>query len=506
MNVLRKTVLRYLCLSTVCFVWTAVYPTNVEAMCKPGAVLKPGDQVFNLEFEGNRRSYTIHIPPKYDGRTPMAVVFDLHGSSGTSAGQLAASGFRQVADKYNFIVVAPQGYMNFWNGDIAFGTAYEQKINDIGFLKAVVAHVAGIANINRGKVYSTGLSNGGAMSNTLGCQAADTFAGIAPVADPLDIGLPTCKPSQPLAVLGFHGYDDDPVPYNGGRGSGPMLPTPFPSIPDTLKAWAKIMQCTGEPELIPIQGMSKCEIYRDCGADAQVGYCSLSGGHNLYSQSVLDIADYAWKFLEQFSMPLPDADGDRINDVDDNCAQIANPDQADADGDCIGDACECATAADCDNHMFCDGSEVCKDGRCERGAAPCDPAHTCEERSQQCVSAATMSPAGGAGATAPPAAATAGQSGSTHVGGAGAEAAPPRADTNAQPMATETETQSVARNTATTSAPSQAVSEHNVSTPAQPGCSCRALGLERNNGSSWLLSLLGIGGFLIRRSRRRSSL
>ena len=119
MNVPRKMDLRYLSLSAVCFVWTAVYPTHVEAMCKPGAVLKPGDQVVNLEFEGNSRSYTIHIPPKYDGRTPMAVVFDLHGSSGTSSGQLTASGFRQVADKYNFIVVAPQGYMNFWNGDIA---------------------------------------------------------------------------------------------------------------------------------------------------------------------------------------------------------------------------------------------------------------------------------------------------------------------------------------------------------------------------------------------------
>jgi polyhydroxybutyrate depolymerase len=99
--------------------------------CKPGAALPPGDQVIELDFEGMKRTFLLHLPPEYDGRAPLPLVFDLHGTSGTSSGQLAASGFKQVADQYNFIVVAPQGYMNFWNGDIAFGTAFEQKINDV---------------------------------------------------------------------------------------------------------------------------------------------------------------------------------------------------------------------------------------------------------------------------------------------------------------------------------------------------------------------------------------
>ena len=36
---------------------------------------------------------------------------------------------------------------------------------------------------------------------------------------------------------------------------------------------------------------------------------------------------------------LPDADGDLIQDADDNCPDISNPDQTDSDGDGIGDAC-----------------------------------------------------------------------------------------------------------------------------------------------------------------------
>jgi polyhydroxybutyrate depolymerase len=480
---------------------------KLEAKCKPGDVLAPGDRVINLEFEGKNRSFTIHIPPKYDGRTPLPVVFDLHGSSGTAAGQLSTSGFKQVADKYNFIVVAAQGYMNFWNGDIEFGTAYEQMINDVGFLRAVVDHLAGIANINRGKVYSTGLSNGGAMSNTLGCQATDTFAGIAPVADPLDVGLATCKPVQPISVLGFHGYDDAPVPYEGGRGSGPMLPTPFPSIPDTLKAWAKIMACTGEPELISFQGMNKCEIYRECGGDAQVGYCSIEGGHNLYSQTGLDIADYAWKFFDQFSMPLPDADGDHIGDEDDNCVQIANPDQADADGDCIGDVCECETSKDCDNGKFCDGSEMCKDGVCERGSAACESAQTCDESSQKCVSAPAASGIAGAAGSAGQGA-TAGQGGSA-TGTAGMQTA--GIQTSSAPVAggavatgtTASVTQAAASTAAGASGQDSAV-EQSPSSDTKSGCSCSALaGTDRSR--AWpSVFLLPIALLLSRRLTRRS--
>lgn len=384
----------------LCLAWIAITPSMLHAKCKMGQMLTPGDHNYNLEFGGKTRTFILHVPPKYDGKTPTPLVFDLHGFSSSGMGQLGVSGFRAVADMNNFLVVAPDGYMNSWNGDIAFGAAYDAKLDDVGLMKAIVQYIAGIANINRGKVYSTGLSNGAAMSNTLGCQAADTFAAVAPVADPLDIGIPTCKPAQPISVIGFHGYQDMYVPYEGGAGTGPMLPSPFPSIPDTLKAWGMIMGCSGMPEVMSISGDNKCEIYRMCGNGAEVGYCSLAGGHVLYQQNVLNIADYAWKFFDKHALPLPDADGDKINDEDDNCPRFANPDQADANGNCVGDACECMTAPDCDDGKYCNGAETCTNGTCAQGTAPCEAA-MCDEGQQKCAAGASKPDTSAAGSGAP---------------------------------------------------------------------------------------------------------
>ena len=36
----------------------------------------------------------------------------------------------------------------------------------------------------------------------------------------------------------------------------------------------------------------------------------------------------------------PDADGDEVSDLQDNCPRVPNPRQQDADGDGVGDACQ----------------------------------------------------------------------------------------------------------------------------------------------------------------------
>lgn len=490
-------------------------PNHCEAKCKAGMALSPGDHMYNLEFGGRNRVYVLHVPPGYDGKRAVPLVFDLHGFSSTGPQQLGISGFEQVADKNGFLVVAPTGYMNSWNGDIAFGSAFMAKLDDVGLMKAIRDQISEMANIDHSRVFSTGLSNGAAMSNTLGCKGADTFAGVAPVADPLDIGRDTCMPANPISVLGFHGYTDEYVPYEGGPGGGPMLPEPFPSIPDTLKAWAKIMGCTGMPEVETIEGKNKCEIYRECGGEAEVGYCSLEGGHVLYQQSHLNIAEYAWKFFSNHALPLPDADGDKVPDEDDNCASIANPDQADADGDCIGDACECATAADCDDGKFCNGTEACTNGVCAAGMAACAADQACDEASRQCGAAgAPAQPSAGASgsAGAPPAAA--GSPATTQAPAAGGGAAPATAGAVAGRTAAPTSANAGAAGRSVGSSANANVAAAGSGDDTMPmpsaepssGRGCVVLGRSGGRPATGLWLCFGLGLYLMRRrSGRRQS-
>jgi hypothetical protein len=123
------------------------------------------------------------------------------------------------------------------------------------------------------------------------------------------------------------------VPYGGGFTQ---------PVPVSFGSWAQIDGCTGPPAVLDLGAPNRCETFTSCAGGVHVALCSLAGDHFLYaSQSVLDIADYAWDHeLSHFQLPLPDRDGDGVPDEDDNCVAVPNADQADADGDCIGDVCD----------------------------------------------------------------------------------------------------------------------------------------------------------------------
>jgi hypothetical protein len=53
--------------------------------------------------------------------------------------------------------------------------------------------------------------------------------------------------------------------------------------------------------------------------------------------------------------PIADDDLDTIENGDDNCPGVANPAQANNDGDAMGDVCD----ADDDNDSFPDGTDAC---------------------------------------------------------------------------------------------------------------------------------------------------
>jgi polyhydroxybutyrate depolymerase len=273
----------------------------LAAQPTPAAFL-PGDHMRALPFGGLVRTYRVHVPSSYDGSVPVPLVLDIHGFGSNATEQELISGMRTESDAHGFLVVYPQGVNDAWNAGICCGNT---TIDDVGFIRALVASFSSEANIDPRRVYVTGLSNGGAMTQRLACDAADVIAAAVPMAFPIPFRpLSACQPIRAMPVLTMMGLTDIVVPYNGGL---------FGSAPSTFAYWRDIDGCgSGAPDQVVERGRSRCETYTACAQGAQAGLCSIFAdslvgtpveGHVLYFNDDFVLADVAWQFLSGFTLP-----------------------------------------------------------------------------------------------------------------------------------------------------------------------------------------------------------
>jgi polyhydroxybutyrate depolymerase len=272
-----------------------------------GVAFAPGDHDQTIVFDGETRSYLLHVPTAYDHARQVPLVMNFHGYTSDPAGQAVFSGMNDVADAKTFVVAYPAGIGNSWNGGLCCGQAASNMLDDTGFARAVVADIGSKLCIDDKRVYSTGMSNGGYLTHRNGCESADVFAAIAPVAGVLGIEPEDCQPSRPIPVMHFHGTEDLLVPYGGGG----LLGTP--SVPDTHAGWAARNGCTGAAVGSYMMGDAHCETHETCDDGVKVTLCTIEGeGHCWPGQTVCpfgtsstDISanEAMWEFFSQFSLP-----------------------------------------------------------------------------------------------------------------------------------------------------------------------------------------------------------
>jgi polyhydroxybutyrate depolymerase len=285
-------------------------PANPDAAaqgpCTTPGTLKPGNTTVMIQSGGSMRSYILHVPPKYDGKTRMPLVIDMHGKGGTGQGQLG-SGWLPKADAVGIVMMYPDGLYNSWNGGPAgcpipiccCQPSQDHNTDDAGFLRAAVAKTAQDGCIDLKRVYATGLSNGGIMSHWLACDAADMFAAVAPVSGP---NMIDCKPSRPVTVVNFRGKGDTLVPYNGGMSvAGGHV---WPSAMADFDKWSTLDGCTDTPMPMPMHPL--CQIRSKCAGSAEVILCSPAAGHVIYSGAAAEgvaIPDVAWEVFQRHALP-----------------------------------------------------------------------------------------------------------------------------------------------------------------------------------------------------------
>lgn len=185
-------------------------------------VRAPGDYRFSFVHDGVTREYLVHVPKSYRGTaTPMLVA--LHGGGGDADFQADDSKYKLISksEETGFIAVFPNGYspmpsgiLATWNAGTCCGAAQKNNVDDVGFIRAVIARVEQQANIDSRRIFAAGMSNGAMMSWRLACEAPEIRA-IAAV-DGTD-NTASCHPAHPVAAIQFHALDDDHVPSTGAR-------------------------------------------------------------------------------------------------------------------------------------------------------------------------------------------------------------------------------------------------------------------------------------------------
>ena len=260
---------------------------------QPGAdPLTPGDHRFTLQHDGLARAYRVHVPASYRSDTPAALLVALHGGGGNMDYQADDSKYGLVtkSEREGFVVVLPNGYSKLasgkfatWNAGRCCGAARDGNVDDVGFIREVMQRVTAQLNIDRGRVYATGMSNGGLMAYRLACEVSDVFAAIAPVAG--TDNTVDCQPSRPVSVLHIHAKDDTHVLFNGGAGPDSVarrLITEFTSVPDSVAKWVRLDACNAaEPRRVLDKPGAYCEEYSPCRDGARVRLCvTESGGHS----------------------------------------------------------------------------------------------------------------------------------------------------------------------------------------------------------------------------------
>lgn len=282
-----------------------------------------------INFEGRERFYRLYVPSSYNKENPAALVFVLHGGGGRSRDmvKLTKGKFNELAERDGFIVVYPEGVQKHWNDGrgVQLYYAHRENINDVGFINLLIDKLSEEYSIDKKRIYSTGISNGGLMSERLACEMSEKFAAIAPVAvSMLEDYSVKCKPQNSMPILIITGNNDPLVPWDGGERIsiegkiGRIL-----SVPEAVGFWVKHNKCQDDSFIaenidsdLDDETSIQKEVYDQCENNSKVVFYKVeNGGHTWPNGSQylpeflvgktsrdIDASEVIWNFFKEMQI------------------------------------------------------------------------------------------------------------------------------------------------------------------------------------------------------------
>jgi predicted peptidase len=151
--------------------------------------------------------YLLHLPENYDKKVSYPLIVFLHGAgergNDTKLLKVGLPNLLKIAKKYEFILVAPQCPVDSW---------WTRELDALSiFLKEFLEDY----NVDKKRIYLTGLSMGGDGTWRLAALHPNLFAAIVPICG-VDKANSTNKLKN-IPTWAFHGAKDDIVPIKESR-------------------------------------------------------------------------------------------------------------------------------------------------------------------------------------------------------------------------------------------------------------------------------------------------
>lgn len=278
---------------------------------EPVVALEPFTGELSLTHNGLVRHYFLHIPANAVSGAPLVML--MHGYGGFAESTMNYTGMNALADEHGFVVCYPQGTSDSLDSPF-FQVGYEfhedNPVDDLDFIKTLVAHLQQAYSLSSENVFATGMSNGGDMSYLLACEASQVFKAIAPVAGTMmQTVYDSCAPTRPIPIFEIHGTDDDVTYYEGdlenADGWGAFL-----DIPSVVAFWVELHgltqnETTELPDLDASDG-SQVTFIRHSSPDRPEEvwlYRIEAGGHDwpgVWGNMDIQASQEIWNFFSQY--------------------------------------------------------------------------------------------------------------------------------------------------------------------------------------------------------------
>lgn len=241
----------------------------------------------NGEVRAAGRSYLVWVPRNYDPSRPTPVMVGYSAFEDSTENFRNYSRLRESSVGRDAIILYPRAIGASWEGSPTASTGPGQ---DIAFVRAMIADVQRYYNIDRRRIYATGMSTGGGMAAVSACHMPDIFAGVAGVSGAYYAPVNQGCQRTPVAFMAVHGMADSLTPYYGTIRRGQCV---MP-VPELFASYERRNGCAGGVDRAPVGNNATRVSARGCSKGVEVIQVHGSNHFWWYSPSA---ADEMWAFL-----------------------------------------------------------------------------------------------------------------------------------------------------------------------------------------------------------------